>query len=151
MRPFAAVAAAAFALLACQRGPPGPAKLDPRNDACAHCRMAVSAPRFASQLVAPREEPRFFDDLGCLRDWLKAHPDRPRGGVAYVADHRTGEWVRAAAAAYVRAPGVATPMGSQLVAHRDTASRVADRSIGPATPLTAAELFGPSGPPDGQP
>lgn len=149
MRTSAAVAVALLA--ACQRGPPAPAKLDPRNDTCAHCRMAVSAPRFAAQLVAPREEPRFFDDLGCLRDWLKAHPDRPRGGVAYVADHRTGEWVRAAAAAYARAPGVATPMGSQLVAHQDVASRVADRSLGVSAPLAAAEIFGPAGAPDGEP
>ena len=150
MRTSAAIAAV-LVLLACQRGPPGPAKLDPRNDTCAHCRMVVSAPRVAAQMVAPHEEPRFFDDLGCLREWLKAHRERPRGAVAYVADHRTGAWVRAAAAAYARAPGVATPMGSQLVAHQDTASRVADRAIGAATPLSAAELFGPAGPPDGQP
>ena len=136
---------------ACRGGPPSPAQLDPRNDHCANCRMAVSAPRFAAQLVAPGEEPRFFDDLGCLRDWLRAHPAPPRGAVAYVADHRTGAWVRAAAAIYARVPGLATPMGSELVAHQDAASRVADRSLGRAVPVAPAELFGPAGPPDGKP
>ena len=149
----ASIAALVLAVAACQRGPPGPAPLDPRNDACAHCRMAVSDRRFASQLVAPREEPRFFDDLGCLRDWLRAHPELPRGAVAYVADHRTGAWVRAAAAAYARAPGLQTPMASQLVAHEDAASRDADRSVGGAIPIpiAAAEVFGPAGAPDGRP
>lgn len=143
--------AVALAVAACQRGPPGPAPLDTRNDACAHCRMAVSDPRFAAQLVAPREEPRYFDDLGCLRDWLRSHPELPRGTVAYVADHRTGAWVRAAAAAYARVPGLATPMASQLVAHEDAASREADRGAGGAIPVPPPEIFGAAGPPDGGP
>lgn len=137
---------------ACRGGPPPPAQLDPRNDHCANCRMAVSAPRFAAQLVAPGEEPRFFDDLGCLRDWLRSHSSAlPRGAMTYVVDHRTGAWVRAAAALYARVPGLATPMGSELVAHQDAASRVADRSLGRAVPVAPAELFGPAGPPDGKP
>ncbi len=139
------------ALTACRGGPPAPAPLDPRNDACAHCRMAVSDAPFASQVVAPREEPRFFDDLGCLRDWLREHPDPPRGAVAYVADHRTRAWVRAAAATYSRVPGLATPMASGLVAHRDAASRDADPAARGALPVRAAELFGPAGAPDGRP
>lgn len=145
------LAAVVLAAAACQAGAPGPATLDTRNDACAHCRMVVSDPRFASQLVAPREEPRFFDDLGCLRDFLRGQPGLPRGAVAYVADHRTGAWVRAAVAVYARAPGLATPMASQLVAHQDPGSREADRVAAGATPISAAELFGPRGAPDGGP
>ncbi|HSD20391.1 MAG TPA: hypothetical protein VLC54_10150 [Anaeromyxobacter sp.] len=147
----ASLTALALAAAACQRGPPVPAPLDTRNDACAHCRMAVSDPRFASEVVAPHEEPRFFDDLGCLRDWLRAHPELPRGSVAYVADHRTGAWVRAARATYARVPGLETPMSSHLVAHEDATSRDADRSVGGAIPIAASEVFGPAGAPDGGP
>ena len=143
------VALALLATLACSGKPSGPASLDPRNDACAYCRMAVSDPRFASQLVAPREEPRFFDDLGCLRDFLRDGPPPP-GAVAFVADHRTREWIPAAGAVYTRNPRVQTPMGSHLVAHRDAASRDADRAIAGGTSMTAAEIFGPAGPPDGR-
>ncbi|HET8541425.1 MAG TPA: nitrous oxide reductase accessory protein NosL [Anaeromyxobacter sp.] len=141
----------AVALAACQRGPPAPAPLDTRNEACAHCRMAVSDARFAAQLVAPREEPRFFDDVGCLRDFLAAHPARPRDEVAWVADHRTKAWIRAARAAYARVPGLQTPMDTRLVAHADAASRAADPAAAGGTPLRAAEVFGPAGPPDGAP
>lgn len=141
--------ALALAASACVRGSPAPAPLDTRTATCAHCRMAVSDAQFAAQLVAPAEEPLFFDDLGCLRDWLREHPAPARGAIAYVADHRTREWVAAAAAAYARVPGLRTPMGSHLVAHLDAGSRAADASAAGGTPVPAAEIFGPSGPPAG--
>lgn len=135
----------------CQRGPPEPAALDTRNDACARCRMAVSDPPFAAQLVSPSEEPRFFDDIGCLRDWLVANPGRPSRAIAYVADHRTKAWVRAAAAQYVRVPELYTPMNSHVIAHADAASRAADPDAEGGAPITSAEVFGSATVPDGSP
>jgi copper chaperone NosL len=88
--------------------------------------MAVSNPRFASQLVAPGEEPRFFDDLGCLAGYLLHHPGLPPGSAAFVADHRSGEWVPAASAVFTRVAGLDTPMGSHVLAHASAASRDAD-------------------------
>lgn len=149
-RPRAAALALALAA-GCARGPPGPAALDTRNDTCAHCRMAVSDARFAAQVVAPGEEPRFFDDVGCLRDWLRSGTPAPRGALAYVADHRTKAWVRAAAATYTRAPALQTPMGSHLVAHADAASRDADAAAAGGTPVLPPDVFAPALPPDGAP
>lgn len=124
---------ALLALLACSRGPPGPAPLDPRNEACAQCRMAVSSQRFAGQIVAPGEEARFFDDLSCLAAYLRAHPGQPPGARAFVADHRTGEWVLADRAVYSLAP-IDTPMGSHLIAHASAASRDLDEAARGAVP-----------------
>jgi len=118
-------AAAALLILSC--GVPGPVALDTANDTCAHCRMAVSDRHFAAQLLAPGEEPLFFDDIGCLRDYLKARPVPP-GAVAYVADHRTGDWVDAARAVYSVSDAVRTPMSSGLIAHEDAASRDGDEA-----------------------
>jgi copper chaperone NosL len=112
--------------------------------------MAASDARFAAQLVAPAEEPRFFDDIGCLRSWLAQQTTRPRGAVAYVADHRTKAWVRADLAVYTKAEGVETPMSSHVIAHADAASRDADPDARAGTPLAVAELLGPSGVPDGR-
>jgi copper chaperone NosL len=122
-----------------------PAPVDPRNDSCAYCRMTVSDVRFAGQIVARGEEPRFFDDIGCMRDYLK-RGDTPKGATAYVADHRTREWVVAASAVYVKNDAVETPMGSHLLAYADAASRDADRDSR-GTPLSAADVFGPGGAP----
>ena len=113
-------------LAGCASEAPGPAALDTRNERCRFCHMAVSDVRTAGQIVAPGEEPLFFDDLGCLASYLAAQKDTPRGVAVYVADHRTKAWVPAATAVYARVDGLDTPMASHLVAHADTESRRAD-------------------------
>jgi len=120
----------------------GPAPLDTRNDACAWCRMAVSDPRFAAQLALPGEDPIFFDDVGCLADYLRAKGEVSGGARAWVADHRTKAWVDAAAALYTRVGALEAPMRSHLVAHADAASRDADPDTSGGTTATASELFG---------
>lgn len=127
--------------MACGPGGPKPAPLDPRNDACANCRMTVSSTRFASQVVAPGEEPAFFDDLGCLAKYLAAHASLPSGWTAFVTDHRTGEWVTAADATYTFVPTIETPMGSHLVAHATPSSRDADVAARGGRPETLESLF----------
>ena len=112
-------------LAGCGSGVPTPVDIDPVNDACVQCRMIASDPRLASQIVAPGMEPLIFDDVGCLRDYLAAKPVS-QDAIAYVADHRTGHWVRAADAVFTRTSSFSTPMGSGIIAHRDCASRDAD-------------------------
>lgn len=148
MRSRATAVLALAALAACSDGPSEPATLDTRGEACASCRMSVSSAAFASQLVAPGELPRFFDDLGCLGDYLKAGR-APAKAVAYVADHRTKAWVRADRAVYTRVAGLETPMGSHVIAHADEASRDADPDARGGGPVATAALFGPGGPPSG--
>ena len=144
MRAIALVAV--LALAAC--APSGPAALDTRNDACSWCRMAVSDRRFAAQLVAPGEDPRFFDDVGCLASYLRSKRDLASGSRAYVSDHRTQQWVAAEAAVYARVPSLETPMGSHLVAHADEGSRRQDLKEAGGPLLSWAEVSGPerSGP-----
>jgi copper chaperone NosL len=119
-----------------------PAALDTRHDACAACRMSVSSRTFAAQIVAPGEEPLFFDDIGCLARYLTDQPRTAPGAVAYVADHRTGAWVPAATAIYTTVPTMTTPMDSHIVAHASAASRDADAEARHGTHLTAATVFG---------
>src|SRR5262249_51425575 len=127
-----------------------PARLDAKNDTCSACRMPVSDPRLAAELVAPGEEPLFFDDIGCLRDYLARRP-APRGATAYVADPRTGAFARAGRALYTHCPSIETPMASHLIAHADVASRDADAAAPAGTRLSPREVFGPAGPPGGTP
>lgn len=112
-----------------------------QSDACTFCRMAMSDTHVAAQIVARGEEPRFFDDIGCLAGWLK-DARAPEGAIAFVADHRTAQWVRAGAAVYTHAPRVSTPMGSSIIAHADAASRDRDPAASGGRPLTVAEIFG---------
>jgi copper chaperone NosL len=135
-----------LALSACASGPPEPAPLDTRNDACAACRMAVSEARFAAQLVAPGELPRFFDDVGCLAGFVKAGR-APASSMAFVADHRTRAWVRADRAVYTRVPALTTPMSSHVVAHADVASRDQDPDARTGLAVSVSEAFGKTGAP----
>jgi len=110
--------------------------------------MPVSNPYLAAQLTAPGEEPVFFDDIGCLRDYLRDHvPDG--AAVAWIADHRTGAWARASGATFELCPSIDTPMGSHLVAWADASSRRADAAVGHCPSKTPQETFG-TRPPDGQ-
>jgi copper chaperone NosL len=145
----AALSGLILALASCRGGAPEPAALDTKNEQCGFCRMAVSDARFAGQLVAPGEIPRFFDDLGCLGSFLKAG-SLPRGALVYVADHRTKAWLRAEAAVYTRVPGLATPMSSHLIAHGDAASRDADPDASGGSSARIEDVFGPAGPPRGE-
>jgi copper chaperone NosL len=98
--------------------------------------------------VAPGELPLFFDDLGCLAAFLKSGR-APSAAAAFVADHRTKAWLPADRVVYTRVPGLATPMGSHLVAHADAASRDQDPAARGGTPVSAAEILGPAAPPTG--
>lgn len=143
---------AVFALVlftACSRGPATPAALDTKNERCGWCRMAVSDARFAAQLAAPSEEPRFFDDVGCLATFLKSGSAPAKGQIAYVADHRTKAWVRASNAVYTKKAGLETPMGSGLIAHADAASRDRDPDAAGGASASVRDVFGPDGVPDG--
>jgi len=137
MRRLAVVTA--LTLTACAGGT-APVAVDPGHDTCRFCRMPVSQPTLAAQLVAPGEEPLFFDDLGCLREFL-AEGARPPDAIAFVADHRTGEWVRTTEAVFAHVASLETPMGSHLVAHRDRDSQLADLKQREHQALSSADVF----------
>src|SRR5262249_24730582 len=112
-----------------------------RNDARSSCRMPVSDRHLAAQIVAPGDEPRFFDDLGCLSQYLTTHP-LSHDAAVFVADHRTGAWVPAERAVFSRVTPRATPMASGLIAHETAASRADDAAAAGSAIVPAAEVLG---------
>lgn len=138
----AIVAVLATALVACASPTPTALAPDTRNDTCASCRMPVSDLRFAAQLQAPGEEVRFFDDVGCLREFLAKSGGLSPAASVFVSDHRTRAWAPARGAAFARRAGMQTPMGSGLLAWADAASRAADPAAAGAASLSAAEVLG---------
>lgn len=118
-----------------------PVSLAP-GDVCAHCRMTIADPTLAAQSLAPGEEPRLFDDIGCMAAYLKDQRTRPEGQVLFVADHRTKQWVRAKRASFTRVERLSTPMNSHLIAHSDAASRDADGDASGGTPVAVEQIEG---------
>lgn len=102
---------------ACAAGDLQPARPD-ASAACAACRMMVTDLRFAGQLVARGEEPRFFDDIGCMRKHLAAHRAEA-GWRGFVTDYRTRAWTPIESARIWKCESIETPMASHLVAAAD--------------------------------
>ena len=140
---FALLAVVAMAsLCSCRSAALDPAPLDVGHATCGYCRMEVSDPRFASQLVVPAEDPRFFDDLGCLSRYLAEAQDLPPQARVYVADHRTRAWIPAERAVFTRAVALTAAMGSHIIAHESVASRDADPDAVGGTPVDPATVLG---------
>jgi copper chaperone NosL len=106
---------AAGVLAGCQ---PGDASRPPTvrfgEEACDSCRMIISDERFAAALVTATGDALKFDDIGCL---IQHEADQLRPDVTYwVRDSRSGEWLNAREATFVRSPSVVSPMGFGLAA-----------------------------------
>lgn len=111
-------------VIACAAGELQPAKPD-ASTSCAACRMMVSDLRFAGQLIAHGEEPRFFDDIGCMRNYLEDHrSDAEWRG--FVTDYRTHQWTAIERANFWKCKSIETPMASHIVA---SASKPADDCV----------------------
>jgi copper chaperone NosL len=102
-------------LAACSNEALGPAPLEFGSETCRWCRMVISDRRFPAQLVAPGQEPLFFDDVDCLAKYL-AKNGAQGGALTWVADYKTSNWIRARGAEYYRCPGLASPMSSGIIA-----------------------------------
>jgi copper chaperone NosL len=92
--------------LACGAGPEQP--VDPvwGKQACEHCMMLVSEPRPAAQAVLPGGTRKFFDDVGCLVEWLDRSGEVPLR--MWVRPPAGDGWIDARAARY--GEGQRTPM-----------------------------------------
>jgi copper chaperone NosL len=109
-----AVLAASLALLAACTPDAGPAAVAYDRVACAHCRMLVSDPRFAAQLLLADGEVLYFDDPGCLL-LERARLRRPVRA-AWFHDSAGEGWLAEREVAFAR--GYPTPMGYGLAAVR---------------------------------
>lgn len=112
-------------------GDPGSGPLDVKWDrfACERCRMVLSDRHHAAQVRVPEPNGRsrvlFFDDIGCALVWMEDKPfrDDPRTEI-WVTDWRTGAWLDARKAQYVK--GQVTPMEFGLGAQPEAAADTLD-------------------------
>ncbi|MDT8281888.1 MAG: nitrous oxide reductase accessory protein NosL [Gammaproteobacteria bacterium] len=92
------------------------------QDNCERCRMMLSDRYFAAQIryfpEAKRSRVVKFDDIGCATLWLKDQQwkDDPKTEI-WVTDHRSGEWIDARTATYIRKNN--SPMGYDLAAQAE--------------------------------
>ena len=99
----------------------GPKEIEPVDlfpeDECARCRMAISDPAFASQIINKDGSVVKFDDLRCFESYRK---ERNVDDVEkmYVKDYETKEWISFWKSIVIQT-GIQTPMGSGQIAVAD--------------------------------
>jgi copper chaperone NosL len=100
-------------LAGCAAGELRPVELYP-EDACALCRMAVSDPAFASEIITADGEALKFDDLRCMENYRRDHATMKVKAI-FVKDYTTKAWIPYEKSVIVRT-SIETPMGSGKVA-----------------------------------
>src|SRR5690606_35950302 len=120
---------AALALLpGCSRGElSGPPELRVGRDECGECGVIISEDRCSSAILVERggrREHVLFDDIGCMLDYERGRAGEFAAVDAFVHDHPTRAWVRAADAHFLFADRdlLPTPMGSGIVAYAERAA-----------------------------
>lgn len=114
---------AAFLLIAtaCTRTvDQSPREINFDRDICVNCLMGLADQKFSAQSINQRNEVIWYDDLGCLIEYMNSPDWAKYGGdeaVSYIGDAETGQWVRVEDAWYVY--GVDTPMGYGYAAYAD--------------------------------
>ena len=86
----------------------GPAEVKWDRHACERCRMVLSDRHYSAQVrFLPEGKKRtrvlYFDDIGCAILWLDEKPwkDDP-GTEIWATDYRSGDWIDARTATYVK-------------------------------------------------
>ncbi|MES9925850.1 MAG: nitrous oxide reductase accessory protein NosL [Candidatus Thiodiazotropha endolucinida] len=123
---LAVMLAVVFLLIGCSGDSgSGPLAIKWDRDACERCRMVLSDRSHSAQIrYFPPHKQRSavarFDDIGCAVLWLSEKPwqQDPRTEI-WVTDYRTGEWIDATRAIYVK--GHHTPMEYGLGAQTEAA------------------------------
>jgi len=89
------------------------------KQACSHCAMLLSDPRFGAELTTEAGERYFFDDPGCMAAFVR---DRsPRVRAMWV--HQGSTWIDAKSARFERA---ASPMDYGFAASKNGTATWAD-------------------------
>lgn len=89
------------------------------KEACAHCRMILSEPRYAVQLIGPDNRTRYYDDLSCALNHQTEMPELQKGTL-YVRPYGAENWIETSTARYTK--GLMTPMNSGIGAVIDGGS-----------------------------
>jgi len=90
----------------------GPREINWDRDICVNCLMGMADQNYSVQSVNQYEEVIWFDDLGCLVEYMKSPDWEKFGGeaaVSWIGDCETGEWIKVEKAWYRY--GDRTPMG----------------------------------------
>jgi copper chaperone NosL len=112
-----------FALFSASCGVSTPREIVTGQDQCTYCRMEITDPKFATQVILTTGKTVVFDAVDCLAGYVRGNPaERIRS--VWVAEATTGEFVLAEEAGFLLGSSLRVPMGS-IVAFASPAAATA--------------------------
>ena len=114
------IVAVALLSAACSAAAAGPPEIVVDRTACSHCGMFVSEPIYAAAYQAHGNEPRLFDDIGCMLEAVRRETASPIE--IWVQDAAGAGWLDADRAIFVASVDIRTPMSGGVLAYADAAA-----------------------------
>ena len=118
--PALVIVALALLSSACGAKAMGPPDIVVDRTACIHCGMYVSEPVYAAAYQVGDNDPRVFDDIGCMLDAVESEAASPI--TIWLQDAAGSGWLNAGDAFVVASPRIRTPMSGGLLAYADAAA-----------------------------
>jgi hypothetical protein len=90
-----------------------PIVIQPKEYQCSECSMDIEEMGYSAQVITPEGDTYFFDDIGCVVDWLEGRKIKTQKVITQTLD--SGNWIDVDKAWYTRtAP---SPMGYGFAAY----------------------------------
>lgn len=107
------------AFTACSKN--GPQEIAVGKDQCENCKMTISEPKYATQLVTDKGRMYKFDDIKCMKDYELGNKDAANAKT-YVADFPSGQFFESTSATLIEGGSIKSPMGGNTQAFKDKAA-----------------------------
>lgn len=94
-----------------------PSEIHYGTEECAHCKMIISDPRFAAQMVTDTGKAITFDAIECMAGYAAEQREKSAGARFWVSNFKNpGEWLELGEAHLIRSEVIRSPMGGGLLA-----------------------------------
>lgn len=134
-----AVAAMAIVLMGCAAG--GPVNIRFGKDLCDHCKMVIMDQKFGGEIITSKGKCYRFDDTKCIVAFSKGDKKDDASTIYLLDYYGKGGFILLDSAYLMTSPELHSPMGGNVAAFRDEASRQkAIQSLG-GTILATSELM----------
>lgn len=107
-------------LAACSEA--GPQEISVGKDQCDNCKMTISEPKYATQLITEKGRLYKFDDISCLKDYEVSNAETTGNAKTYVADFPSGKFIESSTATFIKGGDIKSPMGGNIQAYQDKAA-----------------------------
>ena len=120
-----------LAVVSCGNRLPRPVEIE-ATDMCAQCKMAISEKRYVAEMVDLEGNVIKFDNIDCMVRYVSSRSLKDKAAAWFVMDSEGRQWLDARQALLVKSASIPGPMGSGILAVKDStkAAQLAGRFPG---------------------